>query len=182
MGEVVGCLPLLLLCHSPCRRDDAAAASSAAAAAAPRVGPSLYGAWKLAKLFVADSRQQMELLILHLPQQQVAALKALAAGELGWKSGEAGWAAGHARTCCSECGSLEGLVKHLFVTAPKPSTFRSSNPDRLQPAGDDGRRCAGGRRPAAARCAGPPAAAGGAACHGSYGAAAHAERLLWQCR
>lgn len=57
------------------------AASSAAAAAAPRVGPSLYGAWRLAKLLVADSRQQMELVVLHLPQQQVAALRALAAGE-----------------------------------------------------------------------------------------------------
>ncbi|PRW20453.1 concanavalin A-like lectin glucanase [Chlorella sorokiniana] len=61
-------------------RDGGPAASSAAAAAAPHVGPSLHGAWRLAKLFVADSRQQMELVILHLPQQQVAALKALAAG------------------------------------------------------------------------------------------------------
>lgn len=96
--QAASCAPCWLQCctcpestgthgRPPMSRDGAAAATAAAFAAAPRVGPSLYGAWRLAKLFVADSRQQMELVVLHLPQQQVMALKSLAAGE---GAGEAG--------------------------------------------------------------------------------------------
>ncbi len=44
------------------------------------VKPSLGGYWRLAKLLVADGMQPMQLLVLHIPAQQVAQLKQLAAG------------------------------------------------------------------------------------------------------
>lgn len=47
---------------------------------------SLAGAWNLGKLLVADSRQRQDLVMLHLPAPQVAALKALAAGG-SWMGG-----------------------------------------------------------------------------------------------
>lgn len=41
------------------------------------------------KLLAANSRQQMDLMLLHIPQKQVAALKEMAAGALGggWQEG-----------------------------------------------------------------------------------------------
>ena len=47
----------------------------------PRVRWSLRGGWNLGRLLLADARQEVDLVVLHLPQVQVAALKQLAAGE-----------------------------------------------------------------------------------------------------
>jgi hypothetical protein len=44
------------------------------------VAPSLAGYWRLGRLLLSDSTQAMELLVLHIPQSQVAALKAMATG------------------------------------------------------------------------------------------------------
>lgn len=50
------------------------------------------------KLLAANSWQKMDIMLLHIPQRQVAALKEIAAGEpgRGWQAGRAavvGWAA-----------------------------------------------------------------------------------------
>lgn len=86
MRCVLGCSALWTQSHTPssppppppcCRPDKGAA--WAPAAPLPRVRASLAGAWRLAKLLVQDGRQLMDLCVLHVPPQQVAALKATAA-------------------------------------------------------------------------------------------------------
>lgn len=47
----------------------------------PRPRLSLRGAWNLGRLLLADSRQRIDVLALHVPAGRVAELKALAAGE-----------------------------------------------------------------------------------------------------
>jgi hypothetical protein len=71
---------------------DGGDAGGSAEAAPLQVSASLGGYWRLAKLLVVDACQQMELLLLHIPGAQVAALKQLAAGgrRVGGGSGRPG--------------------------------------------------------------------------------------------
>lgn len=64
-----------------------------ASAPPPAVRGTLAGYWRLARLLLADSQQAQDLLILHIPRQQVAALKQAAAGKRGWEL-DVGWKGG----------------------------------------------------------------------------------------
>lgn len=66
-------------------RSEGAAWEPPASLARPRL--SLRGAWNLGRLLLSDSKQPMDVLCLHVPAGQVAALKAAAAGARGGGAG-----------------------------------------------------------------------------------------------
>lgn len=82
---------------------------------------SLLGYWRLLSLLASNARQRVDQLVLHLPAQQVAALKALAAGGLGgcWGLADVAWPLqAHSLVPGAPCSSQRPLLTHR--TAPPP--------------------------------------------------------------
>lgn len=90
-----------------------------------QVRGSLGGYLRLAALIGRNATQSMQLVVLHLPQEQIAALKKLAAG--GWFWGWAGAGRGRDSACCSPMAT-NVLTRHQCLWVATPHLDAGGNP------------------------------------------------------